>query len=167
MGSKSTLFSNIMIKQYSFLQESNINIDPKILSKFKTGLKHTMYIGGTAKGISLSITFSILSKKINELIKQISKVDTREEAVEIINNCAYVPDKEIEKKVSIASINYFLSNSIGGPAIAIIKNENDPNWKPRVLKYLKTMRNIKLANSVASGIGTGVLATTYIKGLKK
>ncbi len=152
-----------MTKQYSFLQEIDLNIDPQLLSK----LKHVGYIAGTAKGVSLSITFSILSKKINDLIKQISKVDTREEAVEIINNCAYVPDKELGKKVNIASINYFLSHSIGGPAIAIIKNENDPDWKQKVLKYLKTMRNVKLANSIISGIGAGALATTYIKGLKK
>jgi len=156
-----------MIKQYSFLQEVSITIDPETFSKFKTGLKHAGYIGGTAKGISLSITNSILSKKINELIKQISNVDTREEAVEIINNCAYVPDKEIGKKVSVASINYLLSHNIGGPAIAIIKNENDPDWKPKVLKYLKIVRNIKLGNSIISGVGAGVLATTYIKGLKK
>ena len=156
-----------MIKQYSFLQEVSITIDPETFSKFKTGLKHAGYIGGTAKSISLSITNSILSKKINELIKQISNVDTREEAVEIINNCAYVPDKEIGKKVSVASINYLLSHNIGGPAIAIIKNENDPDWKPKVLKYLKIVRNIKLGNSIISGVGAGVLATTYIKGLKK
>lgn len=151
------------MKKYSFLQEAKVSIKnadntlKNIKKAYKVGKAISTPVVAATAAIKLLVT-----TKINSLIKVMMKVETREEAERILLNSGYIVDNTGMKRVVIGSLNYFFSNSVVGPAIQIVKNESDLNWKLHLLKHLRLCRTTNFIMGITGSIVSAVGIASFL-----
>jgi len=145
------------------------------IAKSHPKLVKTGKIGVSAASASYSYYLAtinaLMAKKTSKIIKRIERCQSRESAINILVKIRKAPisDSFVDTKqiADVVSSDYELSSKIIGPAIQIINNKNDSEWKEHLLTYLRRQRKLMLVKAAIIHPITGTVAGTAVYKLLK